>query len=239
MNTIKFRKGNTLIVAHRGLSGIEKENTNSAFVAACNRSYYAVETDIHRTLDGKFIINHDSNLKRVAGENIPIEEVSLAVSQSVVLYDVDGSKDRLDLRPTYLENYLSICKKYEKHCVLELKSDFTLREIKKIISIIKGYNYLENVTFISFKLENLVKVRKILPEHSVQFLVWEINDEIIHKLTEHKMDVDVYYKALTEQNIADVHAAGFKVNCWTVNDKKTALKLVKWGIDLITTNILE
>ena len=34
MNTIKFDHGNALVVAHRGLSGIERENTNAAFVAA-------------------------------------------------------------------------------------------------------------------------------------------------------------------------------------------------------------
>ena len=61
MNTIKFEKGNTLVVAHRGLSGIEPENTNAAFIAAGNRSYYGIETDIYKTADGKFVVNHDGN----------------------------------------------------------------------------------------------------------------------------------------------------------------------------------
>ena len=47
MDTIKFDKKKTVMIAHRGLSGIETENTNSAFVAAGNRSYYGIETDIH------------------------------------------------------------------------------------------------------------------------------------------------------------------------------------------------
>ena len=47
MNTIKINKKNVKIVAHRGLSGIEVENTNAAFVAAGNRSYYGIETDIY------------------------------------------------------------------------------------------------------------------------------------------------------------------------------------------------
>ncbi len=49
MDTIKIEKKNTLMVAHRGVSGLEKENTLAAFVAADNRSYYGVETDVHRT----------------------------------------------------------------------------------------------------------------------------------------------------------------------------------------------
>ena len=129
MNTIKFNSGNTKVVAHRGLSGIERENTNAAFVAAGNRSYFGIETDFHRTGDGKFVINHDNDLKRVAGENVPVEEVSLAVLQNVVLWDKDDTKGRADLRPASLENYISICKKYEKHCVPELKSVFTDEEV--------------------------------------------------------------------------------------------------------------
>ena len=40
MDTIKIDNKNVKMVAHRGLSGIEKENTCSAFVAACNRATY-------------------------------------------------------------------------------------------------------------------------------------------------------------------------------------------------------
>ena len=54
MNTIKFNHYGTQVVAHRGLSGIERENTAAAFVAAGNRSYYGIETDIWRTADGHF-----------------------------------------------------------------------------------------------------------------------------------------------------------------------------------------
>ena len=70
MNTIKITKNSTKLVAHRGLSGIEKENTNAAFVAAGNRSYYGIETDIHRTADGRFVVCHDDDLKRVAGVDL-------------------------------------------------------------------------------------------------------------------------------------------------------------------------
>ena len=61
MTTVKFEKGQVQVIAHRGLSGIERENTNAAFVAAGNRSYYGIETDIHRTagFGGGLIRNDD------------------------------------------------------------------------------------------------------------------------------------------------------------------------------------
>ena len=239
MNTVKFEKGNVRVVAHRGLSGIERENTNAAFVAAGNRSYYGIETDIHRTADGRFVVCHDNDLLRVAGEKIPVEEVSLALLQNIVLFDKDGTKDRADLRPCTLENYIGICKKYEKHCVLELKSKFTDEEIGQIIAIIQGFDYLSNVTFISFYYGNLEKIRSILPEQSVQFLFSELTDELIEKLTAARIDVDARHTALNEENVKKLHAAGLKVNCWTVDSPDDAETLAKMGVDFITTNILE
>lgn len=239
MNTIKFNKKSTKIVAHRGLSGIETENTNVAFVAAGNRSYYGIETDIHRTADGKFVVCHDDSLKRIAGVDIPVESTTLAELQSIVLFDKDGTKNREDLKVSVLENYISICKKYEKHCVLELKSDFTDEEIEKIIDIVKGFDYLESVTFISFVYSNMTKIRKILPTQSVQFLFSKFDDKIIERLIAARIDVDVYYKALTKEIVDLLHENGLVINCWTVDDKEAAEELAAWGVDYITSNILE
>ena len=67
--TIQIEKKNTLMVAHRGVSKLERENTCAAFVAAGNRSYFGVETDIHRTSDGQFVVFHDDSTKRLTEEN--------------------------------------------------------------------------------------------------------------------------------------------------------------------------
>ena len=73
MNTVKIDSKQAVLIAHRGLSGIEKENTNSAFVAAGNRSYYGIETDIRRTLDGRFVAFHDKTLEARAGLEATVE----------------------------------------------------------------------------------------------------------------------------------------------------------------------
>ena len=239
MNTIKFEKGNVGVVAHRGLSGIERENTASAFVAAGNRSYYGIETDIRRTADGHFIVSHDISLARVGGVDVTVEQTTLEELQSIVLFDKDGTKGRVDLRPCTLENYISICKKYEKHCVLELKSAFTEEETERFVDLIRQQDYLEHVTFISFHYENLVKVRQISPEQSVQFLFQETTDEIFEKVTADRFDVDVKHVSLTEETVKRFHDAGLKINCWTVDKPEDAERLVSWGVDYITSNILE
>lgn len=66
MDTIRINSGSTKIIAHRGLSGIERENTCPAFVAAGNRSYFGIETDVHITNEGKFVIIHDETTEKVS-----------------------------------------------------------------------------------------------------------------------------------------------------------------------------
>jgi len=239
MNTKKFDKKQIRLVAHRGLSGIETENTCAAFVAAGNRSYYGIETDVHKTSDGKFILGHDDNYKRISGSKMVIQENPLNKLQRIIFYDKDGTKNRKDLRPATLDNYLNIVKKYEKHAVLELKDKFTDEDILEIIDIIKGYDYLDNLTFISFEYENLLKVRKFLPNQSAQYLFWKVTKEEIQRLSRDKIDVDVWCKELTEEQIKACHEAGLTVNCWTVDEIVDAEKFRAWGIDYITTNILE
>lgn len=239
LDTVKFNNRNTLVTAHRGLSGLERENTASAFVAAGNRSYFGIETDIYRTSDGRVVCNHDGRLNRVGGLSVTMENTPLELIREAVLYDVDGTKDRYDLRVPTLDNYVTICKKYGKHCVLELKSDFTQEEINGIIASIEARAYLDHVTFIAFGYENLLRVRAAKPDQSCQFLTGDASDEMIEKLKADRMDIDIYHFSLTEERIAAFHAAGITVNCWTVDDPARATELAAWGVDHITSNILE
>lgn len=239
MNTIKFNKKDTLIVAHRGLSGIEKENTNAAFVAAGNRSYYGIETDVHKTLDGKYVVFHDDTTGRVAIDDMEVEKTTFDCLRNLLLTDIDGKKGRTDIRIPTLQEYISICKKYEKVAVLELKNAFSEDEIYEIVDIIKSLDYLPNVIFISFCLENLVFLRKKYPEQCAQFLIDDYEDWLLDTLKKHNLDLDIKYTSLNAENMKELHDAGIKVNCWTCDDPEAGNKLASWGIDYITSNILE
>ena len=84
------------MVAHRGVSGLELENTCAAFIAAGNRSYFGIETDVHITADLEFIIIHDDDTNRVSNTKMPVESSSYEQLRSIVLNDKDGSQ-RIDL----------------------------------------------------------------------------------------------------------------------------------------------
>lgn len=239
MDTLKLNKGKTLMVAHRGLSGIEKENTLPAFVAAGNRSYFGIETDVHRTADGQFVVIHDDSTKRVAGVDFVIEETNFDTLRSIQLIDNDGTENRIDLKIPTLREYIRTCKRYEKKSVLELKNEFAFEDVERVVDIIKEEGYIENVIFISFCFENLVRIRKILPDHEVQFLFEEYTEETIQKVKEHGFDIDILYTSLNKERIDECHKLGIKVNCWICDDLEAAKNFVEYGIDFITTDIIE
>lgn len=236
-DTVFFDKKSTRVIAHRGLSGLELENTKEAFTAAGKRSYFGIEADVRKTSDGKFIICHDETLTRIANVDLKVEESTFEELINTELKPQGNNGQASHL--CELETYISICKTYSKHAVLELKSNFTETEISRIIEIINSYGYLESVTFISFNYTNLEYVRKILPGHSVQFLFSTISDEITARLIEDKIDAAISYKILTEDILTTFHNAGLTVNCWTVDDKNIAENLSVLGVDYITTNVLE
>lgn len=239
MNTKKFNKKNVKMVAHRGVSGLERENTNAAFIAAGNRTYFGVETDLYRTIDGHYVLLHDGNLKRVGNDALDIPNSTLDTIRNAVLLDMDGTKDRYDLRvPTLLE-YIKICKKYEKYCVLELKGDYTEDQIEEMVQIINTQDYLDHVIFISFHYVSLENLRKRYPNQKAQFLCGEISDEFLQKVIDNKFDLDIYYGCLTDDMIKRFHDAGLEVNVWTVDNPEIAEQLVERGVDYITSNILE
>ncbi|MBQ9802298.1 MAG: hypothetical protein IJW51_04430 [Clostridia bacterium] len=241
MNTIKLECENKpLMVAHRGCSGLERENTNAAFVAAGNRTYWGIETDVHKTVDGKYVAIHDDNTKRVTGDNIVVEGATFDSLRRLTIFNKPSDKkDRSDLCIPSLAEYIEICKKYEKEAVLELKNAFEEQDIYEICDIIAGLDYLEHTTFISFCYDNLVYLRRKHPEASAQFLISTFDEDLLDRLLAGKFDLDINYKALTAENIALCHEHGIKVNTWTVDSAETAAQLAAWGVDMITTNILE
>ena len=240
-NTIKLEsKGHTQMIAHRGMCGLEPENTHAAFVAAGNRSFYGIEADVHKTADGKFIIMHDGNTLRMSGDDIEIAKATYETLRSLRLKQKDGKRGRTDLRIPSMEEYLEICKYYGKKAILELKDEFTAEDIEEIIRVGEALAYMEHIVFISFKMKNLLLLRERRPEQTVQYLVdYDIDDALLQELADRNMGLDMRDERYTEEILRKCQEKGVETNAWTVNDPDMARKLIDWGINYITSNILE
>lgn len=76
-------------IAHRGLHDSNlPENSMAAFRAGMAQGY-PIEIDVHLTTDGKVVIFHDHNAKRVCGVDMEIEKVTYAQLQELRLCGTD------------------------------------------------------------------------------------------------------------------------------------------------------
>lgn len=161
--------------------------------------------------------------------------------RAIVLKGKDGSTRRFDLRIPTVEEYIGICKAYDKTPVLELKNRFKKEDIARLCERIAAMEYLDRVIFISFTYENLVDLRELYPDQPAQFLTCnrEDMDWLIGFLAQNRLDIDVQWGVVDEAFMQKCHAAGLKVNCWTVDHPDDAKRLIALGVDFITSNILE
>jgi glycerophosphoryl diester phosphodiesterase len=66
-----------LQVGHRGAKAYEIENTLESFKKAIELGANAIELDVRKSKDGKLVIIHDDNLKKVFGKDILVNQATL------------------------------------------------------------------------------------------------------------------------------------------------------------------
>ncbi len=238
--TIRIKAGACRLVAHRGLSALETENTCAAFVAAGLRGYWGIETDVHPTADSRFVCSHDANLRRVSGVDFDVREHTLAEAQAVPLLGPGGSPTRSDRRVPAFEDYLAICAAYGRVPVVELKGPFDSRTVRRIVALVRKAGLLDRAVFISFNWSDCERVRRICPGNEVQFLLGGGGDmPPPERFAALRIGADFHFSRVTPELVAAFHAAGLRVNAWTVDTLAEAARLLDAGVDLITTNVLE
>ena len=227
------------MVAHRGASCLERENTCPAFVAAGVKSYFGIETDVHVTLDEKYIIVHDVDLRRMAGIDMGVMTSNFDDLRAVRFTDVDGLTPRGDIFLPSLEEYLSICKKYGKEAYLEI-CDVNLREhVIGMASVVDQMDMMGSTTFISFSKSNLTDLRSVYPNAKAQLLTGDISKGNVDFMINNGIDAGICYPSLTKEFVDLMHENGRIVNVWTVDTLEDAERMRDMGVDVISSNILE
>lgn len=118
--------------AHRGLhDGQLPENSMGAFRAALAHGY-GIELDIHLMKDGHLAVIHDCSLKRTAGADVKITELTAGELENYRLGDTD---ERIPLFSQVLELFSG-----KAPLIIELKSDGNAPElVAAAIKIMEGY----------------------------------------------------------------------------------------------------
>ncbi|WP_095932593.1 glycerophosphodiester phosphodiesterase [Streptomyces sp. Tue6028] len=68
---------NFLTIGHRGVMGVEPENTLRSFVAAQQAGLDLIELDLHLSKDGALVVMHDAEVDRTTDGSGPIAEMTL------------------------------------------------------------------------------------------------------------------------------------------------------------------
>jgi glycerophosphoryl diester phosphodiesterase len=239
MNTVKIDKYFRGMIAHRGLSGIETENTINAFVAAGNRSYFGIECDIRASKDNKLMVIHDDTLLRLGLLNLYVPSFKYDEIRKFTLVDRKSGNLSDSVTIPLLSEYLTICKTYQKIAFIECKNTLSFEHLDMLLGEIDKYYDISNVVVISFHEKYLTYLRKQRPEIVLYYLTWTMDDHVFELCENNQINLDIDYKQIDEATIKKYHLIGLKVAVYTVDDKEIAERLIKLGVDFITTNILE
>lgn len=101
--------------AHRGLHGNGvPENSMHAFRLALEKGY-GIELDIHLMQDGKLAVIHDASLKRTAGSDVKIEDLT---AEDLAAYRLEGTDEQIPLFSQVLELFAG-----KAPLIVELKAE--------------------------------------------------------------------------------------------------------------------
>lgn len=227
------------MVGHRGCAGLQTENTLKAFEEGGKRTYCGLECDIQSTKDKILVISHDETLNRVGHVDLRINQHTYQEIEQVSFIDKETGLINPLMHAPLFSDYLKVCKKYHKIPVVELKETLENEDIIEAIKEVKEAGLIDRVIFISFYPGYLTKVREMLPKVEIELLSQVFTDGIFDLCVQFGFGIDADYHVMTSDIIKRYHDAGLKVNVYTVDHKEDAERLISYGIDFVTSNIVE
>jgi glycerophosphoryl diester phosphodiesterase len=238
-----------LIVGHRG-SQWGVENTRAAFINGVEAGAWGLECDIRVTADGTFVVSHDDNYKRLGGPETKIADMS---TEAVLSTRLTSKRHGITYAgtPCTLGEFLDICNEYNVVPVVEVKvcsnihsntqaeDDPVFDGIPALINLIDKKGLSDKVVIISFMPGVVDFIHRHYPDITVQVLAGDGDgtiNEWVEWCKQYHMDLDVEHTLVTKEAVDAMHAAGLKVNVWTVDRVEDFERVKAMGVDFITTN---
>lgn len=235
-----------VIVAHRGASYDAPENTLAAQRLAWEQGADAVETDIHLTRDGQIVVLHDKTLKRTAGHDAPVADVTLAEARTLDAGSWKDARFAGEKLPTLAEQLALVPP--GKRILVEIKTGPEI--VPELARTLTAAGASERtVTIISFNYDALKAVREQLPRYPTLYLVGYKASDVEAGKQPSLSDLIAKAKAagftgldlqktwpLTAGDARAIHNAGLELHVWTVDEPEIAQHWLDLGAASITTN---
>jgi glycerophosphoryl diester phosphodiesterase len=228
-----------IVIAHRGDSATHPENTLPAFRSAIEAKADMIELDYYHSRDGIPFTFHDSTLDRTTNvtQKLGLAKVPAGSLTWDKLKTLDAGlwkneKFQGTKIPTLLESLDTI--QQGSVTLIERKKG----DAKTAVALLQKHKIIADVVVQAFDWDYLGNCHEICPDLILGALGGgEFAQSDISKIKLAGAQVVGWsYKDVTPEMIKLVHAQGWKLWVYTVNDPKEALKLVTAGIDGIITD---
>lgn len=224
------------ILAHRGANSLEPENSIPAFEAAGRIGAWAIETDVHKTADGKLICFHNKKVDGLTdGEGViaemtfdEIRRLRITAGNNVEAHTA------YELRIPTFEEYLTICYRYGSVPFIELKTSIaeeTMFEVKQM-------GLEDRCVFSSVKFQPLEDARALSDRVFIHHIF--SSEERIERLAEMEYsgmsfkiaNLDEVPHGLVEK----VHSAGVRICFRAADTPEIVRKAISMGVDYVPSN---
>lgn len=224
-------KTDTQIIAHRLGGDAGPENSLQGLDRASGQSAYGYETDIQRSKDGVYVINHDTSFARTCGVDRRVSDMTWEEIQALRIIDPAGK--RSDQHPPSLEELLDYAKGKGK-LYLELKGPTADRKMADDVArMIRDKKMTDQCVITSLKYGLVSHVFRSYPEIETGYIYYfSFGDKAALDCDDMIMEEE----AATEGAINTIHSAGKKVLVWTVNTPDSARRFIDSDADAVITD---
>lgn len=221
---------NIKTIAHRGYVEKGVENSIEALEAAAEAGVDYVEMDVLMTKDNKFIVMHDYNLKRLAGINKKVQDmtynelVGLPISQS-------GHTSRI---PSF-EEYVKRAKELNIKLVVELKphGGEPNNYVDIFIEKVKELNIENNYKYMSLDLKVMEELESKAPQLETGYIIpFQFGKFSNNNVDFFAIEDFSFSNTLVEQ----AKSQNKSVYVWTINDPSLITKYLQSPANGIITD---
>ena len=214
-----------LVVAHRGASAYEPENTLRAIRKALALRAPAVEVDVRRSKDGALVVLHDETVNRTTDGTGSVGSLTLEELRAL---DV-GMGERI---PTLTEVFGTV--RGKASLVLELKERGLWQPV---VQLARGRLDLGDLIVVSFHRSEIAELKTAHPDLRAGALSVGDSSDALSWAVGARADLAGFRHEATTADLADrLHQSGRRLLVWTVNDPGRAKEVAVLGADLIVSD---
>jgi len=222
------------ITAHRGSSIKYPENTMLAFIEAKREGANFIELDVQQTKDGKIVVMHDTNLKRTAGVDKNIYDVTYDGIKDLDVgsfLDEKFSSERIPL----LENVIIWAKKNNVKLNIELKpTGYEKSFEKQVVDIIMENDFIDQCVVTSQVYDVLKKVKEYQKDITTVYVMSIAYGNITELVYADHFSIEA--NNITKKMVSNIHKEGKQIYAWTVNTYENINKMIDLNVDNIITD---